>query len=279
MIEKEVDIVVIGAGPVGLMCAYLGTICGLNILARDKSDGPLEVGRADALNARTLQLLELVGLFDELYPKGKKCNTSSVWANGQFVSRQSSWWDNLKGTSHKHFLMLGQSYIEKLLDEKLKSLKKEVLRRTTIEEIIISNEGCITILSTGEQVRSKYVIGADGSRSFVRNHFKIPFKIFRPEITWAVIDGIIETDFPKAPEIIVFQAETSDVAWIPREGNIDRFYVRMDRNDFSLEEAVEKINNAINPHFLSFKEIIWFSQFSVKESVAENKENIARALI
>ena len=97
MINKEVDIVVVGAGPVGLMCSYLGEICGLNIVAVDKNDGALKVGRADALNARTLQLLELAGLFKELYPKGKICNTSSVWSNGRFISRQSSWWDEIEG--------------------------------------------------------------------------------------------------------------------------------------------------------------------------------------
>jgi hypothetical protein len=43
----------------------------------------------------------------------------------------------------------------------------------------------------------------------------------------------------------------------------------MDTKDFKLEEAIDKINHAIQPHTLSFKEIVWFSQFSVKESVAE----------
>ena len=63
---------------------------------------------------------------------------------------------------------------------------------------------------------------------------------------------------------------TSDVAWIPREGEIDRFYVRMDTKDFTIDEAIAKINRAMQPHTLAFKEIVWFSQFAVKESVAEN---------
>lgn len=264
------DLVIVGAGPVGLMCAYLGQLCGLSIVVVDKSDGPLEVGRADALNARTLQLLELADLFNELYPLGKTCNTSSVWADGKFISRQSQWWEELEGCLHKHFLMLGQSHVEKLLDTKLKETGSAVRRSRSIENIELNESGCLTTLSDGERIQSKYLIGADGSRSFVRNHFEIPFEITRPQIVWAVIDGIIETDFPKVPEIIVFQAETSDVAWIPREGEIDRFYVRMDSKDFSLEEATEKINRALHPHTLSFRKIVWFSQFSVKESLAEN---------
>ena len=96
MSTVSVDLMIIGAGPVGLMCAYLGQLCGLKTYIVDKSEGPLKVGRADALNARTLQLLELVGLFDDLYPLGKTCNTSSVWSGGTFISRQSSWWEELR---------------------------------------------------------------------------------------------------------------------------------------------------------------------------------------
>lgn len=269
MSTQTVSLVIVGAGPVGLMCAYLAQLCNIRTVVVDKSNAPLEVGRADALNARSLQLLELVNLFSELYPLGKTCNTSSVWANGQFLSRQSSWWDALEGCFHKHFLMLGQSSIEKLLDQKLNEMGASVRRATTVENIELNEQGCITTLSNGEKIQSRYLIGADGPRSFVRNHFKIPFKIIRPKITWAVIDGIIDTDFPKVPEIIVFQKETSDVAWIPREGEMDRFYVRMDRKNFSLEEAIDKISLAIEPHSLKFKKIIWYSQFSVKESVAK----------
>lgn len=266
---KHNDITIIGAGPVGLMCAYLAKISGMEPILLDKNSGPLEVGRADALNARTLQLLESVGLFNDLYSLGKPCKTSSIWIDGKFISRQSSWWDELEGCFHKHFLMLGQSYIEKLLVRKLRELGVEVRRETSATDIRIDENECFTTLSTGEIIRSKFLIGADGSRSFVRNHFNIPFEITRPQIVWAVLDGVLETDFPKVPEIIVFQSETSDVAWIPREGEIDRFYVRMDRKDFSFEEALAKINLAVRPHSVSFKEITWFSQFSVKESVTE----------
>ncbi|NRA67467.1 MAG: FAD-binding protein [Pseudobacteriovorax sp.] len=264
----DTDIMIIGAGPVGLMCALLAHISSVDAVVIDKSHGPLEVGRADALNARTLQLFEIVGLFDELYPLGKPCNTSSVFKEGKFISRQSSWWDELEGCFHKHFLMLGQSHIEKLIDEKLKRLGAAVVRGTTATDIQVLEDHCLTTLSNGQMVKSRYVIGADGSRSYVRRRFNIPFSIVRPQIVWAVIDGVIESDFPKVPEIIVFQADTSDVAWIPREGDIDRFYVRMDQKEFALEDCLGKINRAMQPYRLEFKTIAWFSQFSVKESVA-----------
>ncbi len=270
MKSQKVDLMIVGAGPVGLMCAYLAELCGMTTMVVDKSEAPLEVGRADALNARTLQLLEIADLFKDLYPLGKPCNTSSVWSGGKFLSRESSWWEEIEGCMHKHFLMLGQSFVEKLLDKKLKDIDAAVVRSTCIEDVELIKEGCRTSLSNGDIVESHYIIGADGSQSFIRNKFKIPFHIKRPEIVWAVIDGVIETDFKKVPEIIVFQAETSDVAWIPREGKIDRFYIRMDKKEFKQEEVIAKINKAMEPHTLSFKKIEWSSQFSVKESVADS---------
>jgi 2-polyprenyl-6-methoxyphenol hydroxylase-like FAD-dependent oxidoreductase len=267
--QVDIDIVVVGAGPVGLMCAHLARLCGLTAVVADKSSGPLQVGRADALNARTLQLLEVAGLFDELYPLGKPCNTSSVWSDGRFVSRQSTWWDAIEGCFHKHFLMLGQAHVEQLLDAKLHSAGAGARRETSVVGIELAEDACVTTLSNGEALRSRFVIGADGSRSFVRDLFAVPFEVTRPQLVWAVLDGVIETDFPKVPEIIAFQADTADVAWIPREGDIDRFYVRMDTKEFTVEEAVAKINRAMSPHTLRFTKLAWFSQFSVKESVAE----------
>ena len=269
MKSQHIDLMIIGAGPVGLTCAYLAHLSGLSTLIIDKSSAPLQVGRADALNARSLQLLEIANLFDELYPKGRICNTSSVWSKGAFVSRQSTWWDALEGCFHKHFLMIGQSFIEQALDNKLNVLERGVKRNISVTDIEIREDRCLTTLSNGEKIESHYIIGTDGSRSFVREHFSIPFEITRPKLTWAVIDGEIDTDFPKVPEIIVFQAETADVAWIPREGSIDRFYIRMDSEEFTQQQAIDKINHALAPHKLNFTRIEWFSQFTVKESVAE----------
>jgi 3-(3-hydroxy-phenyl)propionate hydroxylase len=266
----ETDICIVGAGPVGLTCAYLANLLGLKTYIVDKSNGTLKVGRADALNARSLQLLDLVDLFDDLYPLGKPCNTSSVWKDGEFKSRQSHWWDDLEGCEHKHFLMIGQSFIEQLLDQKLSRMGEPVQRAISISDIQLTDHYCLADMSDGTRVKSRFIIGADGVRSFVRQFFKIPFKIERPQIIWAVIDGVIKTNFKKVPEIIVFQTDSSDVAWIPREDDIDRFYIRMDRDDFTQEEVLEKINRAMTPYYLSFEKIIWSSKFAVKESVAHD---------
>lgn len=279
MKHLEVDLMIVGGGPVGLLASYLADQRGLSSVVVDKKPGPIEAGRADALNARTLQLFQIAGLFNEVHPLGKPCNTSSIWKDGQFIERRSDWWEELEGCAHKHFLMLGQAYIEQLLDKKVQASNSSLLRNRSVESMTIEPKLCLTTLDDGTLVESKYVIGCDGSRSWVRENANIAFEIVRPEITWAVIDAEFETDFPKAPEIIVFQNESSDVAWIPREDPIDRFYVRMDRKDFSLEEAFAKVQKSILPHQIEIKKLHWFSQFSVKESVAESFRSQGRVFL
>ncbi|KAF8330026.1 uncharacterized protein EI90DRAFT_1257970 [Cantharellus anzutake] len=135
----EVDVLVIGAGPVGLASALLAHKVGLSCVIVNKSDGPLKLGRADAMNARTLQLLELLGyrIFEELSAKGLHCSTSPTWKNGEFTN---AWWKALRGSEHKHLLMLGQPYLEEILDRNLTAVGKPVERGVTVLEVGLDDD-------------------------------------------------------------------------------------------------------------------------------------------
>lgn len=132
---QNVDVVVCGAGPVGLLSAYLAVKLGMTCVIVDKSSAPLSVGRADAMNARTLQVLELLALDAPLLKLGLRCDTSAAWKDGQFLEHRSVWWRQLIGAHNKCFLMLGQSHLEKLLDKRLAELGCPVLRNHTVIDV------------------------------------------------------------------------------------------------------------------------------------------------
>ena len=69
----------------------------------------------------------------------------------------------------------------------------------------------------GDVVTSKYALGSDGAKSFVRNQLGIPFEGSKPGMVWAVLDTFLDTDFPVCSEIISFQHEgQARISWIPR---------------------------------------------------------------
>ncbi|KAI3656426.1 hypothetical protein MP638_003451 [Amoeboaphelidium occidentale] len=275
MTIEAFDIVIVGAGPVGLFAAYLACRLGLSVKICDVKQECNQVGRADALNARTLSILEHLGLADELLAIGKKCNTSSIFQDGEFVKSQSEWWQRLVGCRYKHFLMIGQPYLERMLVRKLEEdYGVKVTWNTSVDQVEVDDAdaeyACIASTSCGKLSRSKFIIAADGPKSTARKCLGIKFEVTLPQIRWAVIDAKFDTDFPKVPHIIVFQGDTADVAWIPREDPIDRFYIRLDGDqEGTVDYVMERIKAAVKPYKIEIANLVWFSEFCVKEAVSE----------
>ncbi|KAI1658649.1 FAD binding domain-containing protein [Daldinia decipiens] len=263
--EEEVDLAIIGGGPTGLLSALLAARLGLSVRVIDGKSGPLEVGRADALNARTQQYLEVVGVLNRLLPLGIECNTSSTFSEGDFKSRQSHWWTSLEHCAHPNFLMIGQSVVEQVLKD---DLDLPVYYQEKVVSISETKDGVTLNTDRGRKVHSKYAIAADGARSTVRQALNISFTGTKPEMVWAVLDTFIDTDFPRCSEIITFQLRgQSRVSWIPRERGMARFYVLLD-GDITQKRTEDSIREHMTPHRIDFVRTEWFSTFDVKERIA-----------
>ncbi|KAI1049064.1 hypothetical protein LB506_004690 [Fusarium annulatum] len=262
---EQVDVTIVGGGPTGLFVALLLQPLGISVRVLDEKPCSLELGRADALNARTQQYFEVAGILDELLPDGLKCNTSSTFKAGDFKSRQNAWWVGIEHAFHKNFLMIGQPVVEQVMRARLGDA-------VSYNEHVISiteDQDFVTIMtSSGRKVRSKYAVGADGARSFVRNTLGISFTGTKPEMTWAVLDTFLDTDFPVCPEIITFELDgESRVAWIPRERGMSRFYVLL-KGEITQKLAEESIKEHLSPYRVEFTKTEWFSTFHVKERLA-----------
>ncbi|KAJ0124264.1 fad monooxygenase [Diaporthe amygdali] len=280
--EEHVDLVVVGGGPTGLLSALLARRLGLTVSIVDAKSGPLDLGRADALNARTQQYFEVVGILDELIPQSLKCNTSSTFGDGQWKSRQNKWWVSLEHCLHKNFLMIGQPVVERIMTERLKELKTSVHYSENVCGIEESDDSVSVTTDLGRKIHAKYALAADGARSTIRNALGISFTGTKPEMLWAVLDTFIETDFPVSPEIVTFELNgQARVSWIPRERGMARFYVLLE-GEVTQERAENSIREHLAPHKVEFKKTEWFSTFDVKERIAGTfvtKEGQGRILL
>lgn len=250
-------------GPTGLLSALLLQNLGASVSIIDSKPGPLKLGRADALNARTQQYLQVAGVLEKLRSQGIECNTSSTFGNGAWMARQSHWWTGLEHCLHKHFLMVGQPEVEAALLAQSNTVVHYSENAAAISE---DEHGVTVATDLGRTIRARYAIGADGARSMVRNTLGISFTGTKPEMIWAVLDTFIDTDFPVCNEIVTFQLNgQSRVSWIPRERGMARFYVLLD-GEVTQEKAEASIREHMAPHRVGFTATEWFSTFESKSA-------------
>ncbi|KAL6704709.1 hypothetical protein ACN47E_007991 [Coniothyrium glycines] len=277
---ENVDVVIVGGGPTGLLCAVLAEQLGLSICLLDGKNGPVEVGGADALNPRTQQYLEVVGnagksssndtpILEKLFRKGVKCNTSTTYADGKITSQQSHWWNSIPHTCYNSFLMIGQPYIERVLMSKIKApvhYSEPAISFSHNADSATSSG--VTILTHKRQVKAKYCIAADGARSTMRNALGLGWEGTKPNMVWTVIDCWIDTTYPVSREIVALELNgQSSMAWIPRERGMQRFYLLID-GETSREKVIDSIRQHMAPHTVNVTHIEWLSKFEVKERVA-----------
>src|SRR5882757_7411341 len=85
----QTDVLVIGAGPTGLVLALWLTRLGAKVRIIDKTAEPGTTSRALAVQARTLELYRQLDLTEAIVPRGHKVPAVNLWVKGEAVARLS----------------------------------------------------------------------------------------------------------------------------------------------------------------------------------------------
>lgn len=210
---ENYDIVIVGAGPVGLMLsACLSRLGSYKIKHIDNRAEPTSIGRADGIQARTLDVLQSMelkrpiwafnpGLIYEVAFWGATPDGKGIQRTGT----SKSYPDHVD-TRYPFTTILHQGRIEGIFLDDLRSRGVEVQRPWTIKAYQYHGQDSAYPVDVDlvrldsfemEKVRTKYLFGADGARSAVRELLKIPMIYKDPTVhVWSVIDGVVKTDFP-----------------------------------------------------------------------------------
>ncbi|MCS5496104.1 FAD-dependent monooxygenase [Cnuibacter physcomitrellae] len=166
--DEILDVVIVGAGPTGMMLAGELALAGVEALVLERrEDGQLEGSRAGGIHSRTIEILDQRGIVGPFLDEGTTVQTARFGATTLDISDFP--------TRHPYGLGLWQNRIEPLLASWVSSLGVRTVHGVTVTGIVQDEAGVTVALNSGEELRPRWVVGADGGRSAVRKAAGIGF--------------------------------------------------------------------------------------------------------
>ncbi|QDS74544.1 hypothetical protein FKW77_007725 [Venturia effusa] len=289
---EKYDIVVVGAGPVGLMLSTCLVRWGYKVKHIDNRAEPTVTGRADGIQPRSLDLLRNMGLKSAIMAHHPaKVYEVAFWdPSKEGIVRTGSWPSCPKFIDARYpfTTLLHQGHIERVFLADMEKNGTSVLRSWTITGF--DNNGVdpeypvevnLAHVEGGkkETVRAKYLFGGEGARSFVREQLKIPIRHKDPIAhVWGVMDVVVQTDFPDIKMKCTIHSDAGSIMVIPREDNMVRLYIQIASStdpDFnpratkSEQEVIEHAKKIFSPYSLQVDRVEWFSVYPIGQGLSD----------
>ncbi|KAG9313141.1 putative monooxygenase [Chiua virens] len=302
--ENWVDVLVIGAGPAGVMCANALAVAGVNVKIIDKRPIKVAAGQADGIQPRTIEVLQSYGLAERLIREGNQMHMCAFYNPGpdggiECTGRAP---DVSAPTARYPFeITLHQGAIEAIFLNSMKAHGVQVDRPRLPSAIEISEDpkelsssasypvkvtlerlDAINDEGRSEIIHAKFVVGADGAHSWVRKTLGIEMEGEQTDYIWGVVDMIPETNFPDIRNRTAIHSKHGSAMVIPREGDTVRLYVqlsdrdvidpltgRVDKNRMSPEKLISVCRKIFHPYELADpREFEWWTLYIIGQRVA-----------
>jgi 2-polyprenyl-6-methoxyphenol hydroxylase-like FAD-dependent oxidoreductase len=273
---RNAHVLIVGAGPTGMVLALWLTRLGVPVRLIDNAPGPGTTSRALAVQARTLELYSQIGIADEVVTRGRRIEAVNLWVRGE--RRATAVFGKLgAGVSpFPYALVFPQDAHERLLVERLADLGVEVERHCELLGIEDSAGRVLARLRRAggapETFETAYVAGCDGAHSAVRNALGIGFGggtyqhlfyVADVRADGAVLDGELHVAFDDKDFLIVFPLKDSGNARLVGTVRDDagETHGKLSWNDVSTR-VIEWLPIGVSG-------VNWFSTYRVHHRVAE----------
>src|SRR5690349_13059727 len=210
-------VLIIGAGPTGLVLALWLTRLGVKVRIIDKTAEPGTTSRALAVQARTLELYRQLDLADAVIARGHKVPAVNLWVKGRPAARLGFEKMGAGLTPYPFLHIFPQDEHERLLIARLEALGVAIERQTELVRFEARDDGVTAHLrgpsGDEEACEARYIAGCDGARSVVRQTigtgfpggtYRQVFYVADVEATGRPLDGELHADLDEADFLAVF---------------------------------------------------------------------------
>ena len=305
-VPEDVDVLIIGCGPAGLvLAAQMANFPDVRTAIIDRRGGPLEVGQADGVACRTVEMFEAFGLAGGLLSEAYWVNEVCFWRpdpdNPTRIKRAGRIQDTEDGLSEFPHVIVNQArMLAYLLDHMQRSPSRLApvygLHASDVEiDSSGSSEYPVTVTlqhmngrqATGHTstMQAKYVVGCDGSRSSIRAAIGRELAGDATDESWGVMDVLAVTDFPDIRvKCAISSAEEGNILIIPREGGyLVRLYIELGevgdaglhKRSVTPDKLTEVANRILHPYSVELRDVGWWSVYEIGQRLCDKFDDVA----
>ncbi|MEM8750292.1 MAG: FAD-binding monooxygenase [Pseudomonadota bacterium] len=299
---SNVDVLIVGCGPAGLtLAAQLSAFPEISTRIVDQKSGPLEVGQADGIACRSMEMFEAFGFAEKVEREAYWVNETCFWrpsAEHAEIRRADRIQDVEDGLSEFPHTILNQARIHDFFLEVMRNSPRRlepdygrhlmsVVRTDDPEHPVTAT---FERLDNGsdpvqETINARYLVGCDGARSVVRKSLGHALKGESARQLWGVMDILAVTDFPDIRLKCAIQSQSSgSLLIIPREGGyMVRMYIELDEladqerasdRNVTPELLIKKAQAILAPYTLDAKEVAWWSAYEIGQRVCDGFDDV-----
>jgi phenol 2-monooxygenase len=305
-LPDDVDVLIVGCGPAGLvLAAQLANFPDISTVVVDRKDGPLEVGQADGIACRTVEMFEAFGLANRLVTEGYWVNEVAFWRpdpqDDSRITRTGRIQDVEEGLSEMPHVIVNQArMLAYLLDHMQRSASRlEPFYGLHASDVQVDTSGSaehpVTVtlqhMKAGEEtgetstIRARYVVGCDGSRSATRAAIGRELVGDPMNQSWGVVDALAVTDFPDIRlKCAIHSANQGNILIIPREGGyLVRLYIELDNvrdrdmlqnRSVTPEKLAAVANRILSPYTVEVKDVGWWAVYEIGQRVCDKFDDV-----
>lgn len=273
----DTDVLIVGAGPTGLMLANQLVRRGVRVQIIDRHSGPAQQSRAMAVQARTMEIYSKLGIADQALALGQTGTGANLWSNGHWTARVPLGDIGQDQSPFPYVLILGQDANEGIMGRHLHELGIDVQWNTELLKFAQQADSVTATIKTADGmtklVSAAYMAGCDGARSAVREQSGITFPGAPYEHVFFVADTVA-TGPMRPGELNVYLWRDGFHLLFPMRGQDHWRIVGMlprplrDRENLSFDEVIPAIRSEAGAA-LDFKSCSWFSTYRIHHRCAE----------
>ncbi|KAL6709156.1 hypothetical protein ACN47E_001972 [Coniothyrium glycines] len=303
------DVLIAGSGSAGIFAATWLAIYNIPFTILESRSGPLEVGQADGVQVRTVEIYESFGLSEELLREAYHILEVCFWGTDDEkggIRRERRTLDTEPGLSHLPHVILNQARMNGLMLGKMKDILKEKgkwveggsngieygwnVKGLEIDETKKDDPEayCVKVRAerNGQETiwEAKYVLGCDGAHSTIRKSLGYRMIGDTTDTVWGVMDIYPITTFPDIRRKCTIHSTAGNLLIIPREGGqLVRFYIQLPAGsqpkDIALADLQDQARRIFAPYTMEFAGVFWWSAYSIGQRLASSFEKHHRVFL